>query len=135
MRTLRRPVHSALTRHLNMPPPETGTRESRDTSKVTCYNCNKQGHYSRDCKDPPKPRATRIAALAADFDAAEDPAERQALQDELAHEVEGMRYADNLAHARDDDGDFYRSNDTAYIAAFQGPSQDYEDASAVLSRG
>ena len=30
--------------------------ESRDVRKFTCYNCNKDGHLSRDCRVPRKPR-------------------------------------------------------------------------------
>ncbi len=29
-----------------------GQGPKRDISEITCYNCNKKGHYSRDCTEP-----------------------------------------------------------------------------------
>jgi hypothetical protein len=29
-------------------------KKKYDLSKIKCYNCNKMGHYARDCKSPPK---------------------------------------------------------------------------------
>ena len=32
----------------------TETREKTDLSHITCYNCNKTGHYATSCPEPPK---------------------------------------------------------------------------------
>lgn len=29
-----------------------GPNQQRNMSSITCYNCNKQGHYARECKSP-----------------------------------------------------------------------------------
>ena len=29
-------------------------RNKKDVSKITCFNCNKKGHYSNRCPEPPK---------------------------------------------------------------------------------
>ena len=33
-----------------------GSRPQKDVSQVTCFNCNKKGHYSNKCPEPPKPK-------------------------------------------------------------------------------
>ena len=53
---------------------EVNKRESgdgRDMSKIKCYNCNKNGHFSRDCTEPRKERKEK-ANLARDADGEED---------------------------------------------------------------
>ena len=30
------------------------SRKKRDTSKITCFNCNKKGYYASDYNKPPK---------------------------------------------------------------------------------
>ena len=29
-------------------------RKKKDVSEITCFNCNKRGHYSNSCPEPPK---------------------------------------------------------------------------------
>ena len=31
-----------------------GSRPQKDVSQITCYNCNKKGHYATKCPEPPK---------------------------------------------------------------------------------
>ena len=31
-------------------------RSQQDLSQITCWNCDKKGHYATDCKEPPKPK-------------------------------------------------------------------------------
>ena len=31
-------------------------REDRDMSQTTCYNCNKKGHFAKQCPEPRKPK-------------------------------------------------------------------------------
>ena len=38
------------------PPGNSGQRHGRDMTKGKCYNCNKPGHFSRDCKEPRRER-------------------------------------------------------------------------------
>lgn len=48
------PQHT-LTTNNHRPPRRPTNKPLRDISTVTCYNCNRLGHYSTTCPDPPNP--------------------------------------------------------------------------------
>jgi hypothetical protein len=48
-----------------------GKREKKDISYITCWNCNKKGHYSSTCPEPKRGSGTQMlmtAAAAGEFD-------------------------------------------------------------------